>query len=70
VKLSLANVSAYCTISMFNAAFDILYAGIGNENLPVRAIEPRVDELGKSKPSALSTKDDEYDLEVPREVLR
>jgi len=68
VKPSLANASAYCIVSIFNAAFEILYAGVGNENLPVRAIEPMVDELGKSKPSAFSTKDEEYDLEAPREI--
>jgi hypothetical protein len=41
----LGKASAYC---MFSAAFEILYAGVGNENLPVRAIEPIVDELGKA----------------------
>jgi hypothetical protein len=44
---------------MFNAAFEILYAGVGSEDLPARAIEPMIDEL------ALSIKNEECDLEAP-----
>lgn len=45
MKPSSASARAYWTVNMFNAVLEILYAGVGKENLGAMAIEPRVDVL-------------------------
>lgn len=46
VNPSSAYCWAYCTVSMFNAAFVILYAGVGRaRNASAIAIEPKVVDL-------------------------
>jgi hypothetical protein len=42
---SFASARAYWTVNMFNAALDILYAGVGEWYLGAMAMEPRVDVL-------------------------
>lgn len=46
VKPSFSSDNAYCTVSMFKAALDILYAGTGmNPYFAAVVIEPSVEEL-------------------------
>jgi hypothetical protein len=48
---------------MFNAALEILYAGVGNWNLGAMAMEPKVDVLNAYQHSERSF---EYDARISR----
>jgi hypothetical protein len=46
MKPSSTRANEYCTISIFKAAFEILYAGVGwNKNSEALVIEPIVEPL-------------------------